>query len=145
MSFLFRAEGATGPFRAQQESRLRAETTSSESDIVESGDRHASRVHRAEKHVAGQGDLADKFLVDFLLHGTHIRVKLPTGRTFMLAVQVTDTIANIKAMIEDKEGIPINKQRLVAELDDSSLLSGRTPLLHLLMLPVYYSRETLDV
>jgi hypothetical protein len=104
--------------------------------------RSASRTRRAEKYVAEQNNLADKFLVNFLLHGTHIRVKLPTGRTFMLAVQVTDTIANIKAKIENKEGIPTNQQKLVEELDDCSCLCGRNPLMNLLMLPVYLDRET---
>ena len=56
-----------------------------------------------------------------------IFVKTITGKTIPFEVKATDTIESIKAMIQDKEEIPTNKQRLVftgKKLEDWRTLSN---------------------
>ena len=53
-------------------------------------------------------------------------MKLTTGRTIALDVEASDTIANLKKILKNKEGIPKVQQRLLfmdQQLEDSCTLS----------------------
>ena len=58
-----------------------------------------------------------------------------TGKTITIAVEASDKIENVKAKVQDAEGIPADQQRLILLIDSKKMneLSQKESTLHLVL------------
>ena len=79
-------------------------------------------------HTISDYDIKDGCTLHVALdHRMKIYVKTMAGKTILLEVEPSDSIENIKAMIQEKEGFPLDKQTLLFAgrlLEDGHILSN---------------------